>query len=76
MKRKGRPGNKVIQTASNKRVFFEDEAPRIGSGWRSVHIKVGHKWVFFTDTVTKARVRKPIKEATAIILGSIERSSR
>lgn len=58
------------------RIFFEDEAPRIGSGWRTVHVRVGRKWVFFTDTVTKARVRKPLSEATPIILGSIERSSR
>lgn len=66
----------LIPTASPMRIFFEDEAPRIGSGWRKVYVKIGRKWVHFTDTVTEARVRKPLREALPIILGSIARSSR
>ncbi len=27
------------------RVYFEDEAPRIGAGWRPVEATVGYKWV-------------------------------
>jgi hypothetical protein len=26
------------------RLYFEDEAPRIGSGWRTVHVTLGWKW--------------------------------
>jgi hypothetical protein len=27
------------------RVYFEDEAPRIGAGWRTVHVtSLGYKW--------------------------------
>jgi hypothetical protein len=26
------------------RVYFYDEAPRIGSGWRTVFVKEGRKW--------------------------------
>lgn len=66
----------LIHAASPMRIFFEDEAPRIGSGSRKVHIKVGNKWVRFTDVVTGVTVRKPLKEAIPIILGSIARSSR
>ena len=67
---------KMINAASPMRIFFEDEAPRIGSGSRKVHVKVGHKWVRFTDVVTNVTVRKPLREAIPIILGSIARSSR
>lgn len=31
------------------RVRFDDEAPRIGSGWRIVHAKVGRKIVHVSD---------------------------
>ena len=58
------------------RLFFEDEAPRIGSGWRTVHVKVGLKWVFFQEVATKVKVKLPLKNALPIILGSIERLSR
>jgi hypothetical protein len=58
------------------RLFFEDEAPRIGSGWRTVEVKVGRKWVRFTDTASNAKARLALKDAFPIILGSIERSSR
>lgn len=33
-----------MQTKQVK-IFFEDEAPRIGSGWRLVTVQVGRKWV-------------------------------
>lgn len=65
-----------IDTASPMRIFFEDEAPSIGSGWRKVKVKVGRKWVVFTDTASDSRARLPLKDAFPIILGSIARSSR
>lgn len=58
------------------RLFFEDECPRIGSGWRTVVVKLGYKWAFFTDVATHTRTRLPVKEAEEIIRGSVERSSR
>jgi len=58
------------------RVFLEDECPRIGSGWRTVNVKIGRKWAFFTDTANLTRVRLPLDVAIPIITGSIERSSR
>lgn len=66
----------LIRAASPMRLFFEDEAPRIGAGWRKVHVKVGRKWVVFRDTASDARARLPIDKAFPIILGSIARSSR
>lgn len=32
-------------TATKLQVYFEDEAPRIGAGWRLVYAKIGRKWV-------------------------------
>ena len=43
------------------RVFFEDEAPRIGSGWRWVTYKIGRKWVRFTSIGDGGKARLPIK---------------
>ncbi len=34
------------------RVRFEDEAPRIGSGWRIVIPKIGRKWVHIVEVST------------------------
>ena len=31
------------------KIFFEDEAPRLGCGWRWVYVKVGRKWVRVRD---------------------------
>lgn len=38
-------------------IYFQDECPRIGSGWRVVHVKEGDKWAYLsTDTGRRARV--------------------
>lgn len=66
----------IIDTKSPMRLYFEDEAPRIGSGWRTVEVKVGRKWVRFADTASDAKARLPLDKAFPIILGSIARSSR
>ncbi len=75
MANKKNPKN-MINAASPMRLFFEDEAPRIGSGWRKVHVKIGRKWVVFKDTASDAKSRLPLDKAFPIILGSIARSSR
>ena len=31
------------------RVYFEDEAPTIGCGWRPVIARIGYKWVHVKD---------------------------
>lgn len=49
------------------RIYFEDEAPRIGCGSRTVSVKIGRKWVYFTDTVNGNRQRLPKEQAESII---------
>lgn len=46
-------------------LYFEDECPRIGCGWRHVSVKVGRKWVYFTyppNGGTRVKVRKDVAE--------------
>lgn len=47
-------------TAQLIRVYFEDECPKIGCGWRTVIVKMGRKWVYFIDPYNgnKCRIRK------------------
>ena len=49
------------------RIFFEDEAPRIGCGWRWVTVIVGHKWVRVVETSTGARAKFSIKQFEQIM---------
>lgn len=49
------------------RIYLEDECPRIGSGWRTVDVKIGRKWAYFTDTANGHRSRLPKDEAEKII---------
>lgn len=39
------------------RIYFHDEAPRIGSGIRGCTILVGRKWVRVVENATGVRVR-------------------
>jgi len=41
-------------------IYFKDEAPRIGSGWRKVTVKKGRKWVhlFGKDAKKKLLMRQ------------------
>lgn len=67
-----------IEAASVMRLYFNDECPRIGSGWRSVEIKVGNKWVYFTYPPTGAKAKLKLSDAMEIITKAmilIERSS-
>jgi hypothetical protein len=39
------------------KIYFEDECPRIGSGWRTVTVREGRKWAYLTDCAgRRARV--------------------
>lgn len=35
------------------KIFFEDEAPRLGAGWRIVNVQVGRKWVRLRDDMDR-----------------------
>jgi hypothetical protein len=48
------------------RVYFMDEAPEIGCGWRQVEVQKGRKWVRVKDPRTGA-VRKFLAVDWAII---------
>jgi len=47
-------------------IHFEDEAPRIGSGVRRVHIQTGRVWAYVTEISSGARVRFPITRLAAL----------
>lgn len=66
----------TIEKESRMRLFFEDECPRIGSGWRTIDIKVGRKWITFQDSANGTKAKMAMDEAFPIINGSIRRSSR
>lgn len=43
--------------ARQTEIYFQDECPRIGSGWRVVTVQEGDKWAYLrTSTGRKARV--------------------
>jgi len=42
------------------RIYFEDEAPRIGMGWRTVAVKVGRKWLHLTCAASGRTQRLPV----------------
>lgn len=43
-----------------RRVYFEDEAPSLGAGWRGVDVvSVGRKWVRLRSPFTGRRARLP-----------------
>jgi hypothetical protein len=44
--------------ALRMRVFFMDEAPRIGSGWRIVSVMNGRKWVRLACEAGRAKFTK------------------
>ena len=37
-------------------IYFQDEAPRIGSGWRKVTVKKGRKWVHLSSIYGKKKL--------------------
>lgn len=44
-------------------MFFHDEVPAVGSGWRGVTIrKEGHKWAHLTETGTQTNFRLPLEK--------------
>ena len=65
-----------LEVLNPMRIFFEDECPRIGSGWRTVDIKIGRKWITFQSTSSGVRAKLPIKDGFPIIMESIRRSKK
>lgn len=49
------------------RIYLEDEAPRIGCGWRTVMVRIGRKWAYILDPYNGNRARLPKAKAEAII---------
>lgn len=46
--------------ANTLRVYFQDEAPHIGAGWRLIElVSLGHKWAKLRDVSTDTRARLP-----------------
>jgi hypothetical protein len=44
--------------AQRMKIYFEDEAPRIGCGWRIVSVQIGRKWVRVRTQYGSARFTK------------------
>lgn len=42
-------------------IYFQDEAPRLGCGWRRCAVKVGRKWVRLVERATGYRQKLPLK---------------
>ena len=42
------------------RVYFENECPRIGSGWRIVQVLEGRKWTRFAASAGRGKVAKAV----------------
>lgn len=40
-------------------VYFQDEAPRIGCGWRRCNVMIGRKWIRITERATGKRAKLP-----------------
>lgn len=45
-------------TPQRMRVFLQDEAPRVGSGWRIITALIGRKWVKIASKKGRARLTK------------------
>lgn len=47
---------------SDLRLYLQDEAPRVGSGWRGVQVvKVGRVWVHLRETSTGIAFKLPME---------------
>ena len=42
-------------------VYLEDEAPKIGAGWRLVHATVGRKWVRMVEVGSERKAKLTVK---------------
>jgi len=50
------------KTMIEQRIYFMDEAPRIGCGYRDCTVKIGRRWVRITERATGKRARFSLKE--------------
>lgn len=47
---------------SDLRLYLQDEAPRVGSGWRGVQVvKVGRVWAHLRETSTGITFKLPVE---------------
>lgn len=45
------------------RIYFEDECPRLGCGWRTVMVRRGRKWAYLADaTGRRQRIKLALLE--------------
>jgi len=56
-------------TPVRMRIYLHDEAPRIGSGWRTVTVLQGRKWVRMIDEYSKRRAKVRVKEWIDLTMG-------
>jgi hypothetical protein len=54
------------------RLYFEDEAPRIGCGWRTVEVTIGYKWVKVKDVANGNRAKFTLKDFERMFAGGME----
>ena len=40
--------------------YFQDEAPRIGCGWRRCNVVIGRKWIRITERATGKKAKLPM----------------
>jgi hypothetical protein len=65
-----------LKSETARRLYFDDDCPRLGSGMRYCDIKVGRKWVYITDRANGNRVKLRSAQAFVIIVNSIKRETR
>lgn len=47
---------------SDLRVYLQDEAPRVGTGWRGVKVKtIGRKWAHLVETSSDTGFKVPVR---------------
>lgn len=68
------PTGKRWVNADQMWVFLHDEAPQIGSGWRSIIYKEGRKWAYIASARGIRRLR--MSEWLTIKAGSVKRSDK
>lgn len=50
----------TVMNEREVRIFFQDEAPRIGCGLRKVRVREGEKYAYLTDVASGRTQRLPI----------------
>lgn len=53
-----------------KRIYLQDECPRLGSGWRTLFVRKGRKWAYLSDRM--GRKQRVTLKLLAEIMGEEE----